>query len=118
LYQANHDARKSSQEYTHNIDLELGEQRKEERSIHLNLCDRFWFVEFGNTPGHPSFGRHGNGRQIEFELGDHCGNDNRFGGTFWEYQIGSNQHIGKHPKEAICQVCMDLQREHYTAKRH
>jgi hypothetical protein len=90
LYQAKHDARKSNIQYTHKIDLELGEQRKEERSIHLNLCDRFWFVEFGYTLGYTSFGRHCYGGQIEFELGYHCGNDNRFGGAFRKHQIGPN----------------------------
>jgi hypothetical protein len=102
LYQSKHDARKSSIQYTHKIDLELGKQRKEERSIHLNLCNRFWIIELGHTLGYTSFGRYGNGGQIEFELGDYCGNDNRFGGTFRKYQIGPNKHIGKHTKKAIC----------------
>ena len=62
----------------------------EEYSIHLNLCNRFWIVEFSHPLRHTSFGRYGNGGQIEFELGDHCGNDNRFGGTFRKYQIGPN----------------------------
>jgi hypothetical protein len=90
LYQAKNDARKSSIQYTHKIDLELGKQGKEEYSIHLNLCNRFWIVEFSHPLRHTSFGRYGNGGQIEFELGDHCGNDNRFGGTFRKYQIGPN----------------------------
>jgi hypothetical protein len=90
LCQAKHDARKSRQQYTHKIDLELGEQRKEERSIHLNLCDRFRFVELGNTSGYTSFGGDGYGRKIEFELGNHCGDDNRFGGAFRKHQIGPN----------------------------
>jgi hypothetical protein len=90
LYQPKNDARKSSIQYTHKIDLELGQQRKEEYSIHLSLCNSFWIIEFGHSLGNTSVGGDGYGGEIEFKLGDNCWHDNRFGGAFRKYKIGSN----------------------------